>query len=115
MKYAIQINASPWDSTWPLHACQFIKALVGSGHQVVRVFFYHEGVHNAFAQPEHSHTPLPDWYSLAADDAIELIYCSAAAERRGLLSSAHQPGFQAGGLGIWVDGLLQADRSLVFG
>ena len=42
MKFAIQINSSPTLSTSGFAAYQFISALLAEGHEVVRVFFYHE-------------------------------------------------------------------------
>lgn len=102
---------------------QFIKAALAAGHGIIRVFFYHEGVGNAFMPAMPGELAAPDWPSLARDHGVELIFCTAAAERRGLTYPDHMPGaglfpregFRAGGLGLWVDACLRADRVLIFG
>lgn len=102
---------------------QFIKAALAAGHGIVRVFFYHDGVCNAFMPPIPGELAAPDWSSLWRDHGVELIFCLAAAERRGLMRSDREPsaglspreGFQAGGLGLWVEACIRADRVLIFG
>jgi len=39
MKFAIQVNASPYQSNAGYTAYQFIKAALAAGHEVFRVFF----------------------------------------------------------------------------
>jgi tRNA 2-thiouridine synthesizing protein D len=113
MKYAIQINDSPTRSGSSETCFQFIKAALTSGHEVVRVFFYHEGIYNAFIPVALASAAVPDWGALHSDQSIELVYCVSAAERRGQANAC--PGFVAGGLGLWVDACLRADRVIVFG
>ena len=122
MKFAIQINASPARSDAAMTGYQFSKAALAAGHAVVRIFFYHDGVHNAFIPGQPGALAVPDWPALARDHAVELVFCSVAAERRGLLSAdtaadelTSLPGFQAGGLGLWVDACLKANRIISFG
>ncbi len=129
MKFAIQINASPFHSNASHMALKFVKATLEEGHEVFRIFFYHEGIFNAF---KHS-TPLDDelnvtqqWTLLANRYQIDLVVCISAAQRRGLLSSDESSrqgkvdndlaeGFRISGLGQWVEATLLADRFLVFG
>ena len=113
MKYAIQINDSPTRSGSAQTGFQFIKAALASGHEVVRVFFYQEGLYNAFIPGDSAEAAVPDWTALHRDEGIELVYCISAAERRGQANSC--PGFVAGGLGLWVDAFLRAERVIVFG
>lgn len=122
MKFAIQIGASAAESNAPMTGLQFIKAALDSSHRVVRVFFYHDGVYNAFMPPRPGELPVPDWSSLASGSDLELVFCSTAAERRGLLNDSGKsaglpplPGFRPGGLGLWVDACLRADRVIQFG
>jgi len=115
MKYAIQVNKAPFDSMGSMTAWRFIKAARDSGHEILRVFLYHAGVENAFASPSGFEQDLPDWSSLALNEGVELVYCMTAAERRGKSSDAQLGGFKAGGLGLWVDACLRADRVIVFG
>jgi tRNA 2-thiouridine synthesizing protein D len=129
MRFAIQVNASPYQSNTGFSAYQFIKAALAQGHEVLRVFFYHEGIYHAF-----KHNTPPDdeinltscWSELAENQKIDLVVCISAAQRRGLLYADEAErrnkqdddlatGFRIGGLGQWVEALLEADRVIVFG
>lgn len=129
MRFAIQVNASPNQSNTGYSAYQFIKAALAQGHDVFRVFFYHEGVYHAF-----KHNTPPDdeiqltrcWSELAQQHQVDLVVCISAAQRRGLLHDDEAQrrgkqdddlaaGFRIGGLGQWVEALLEADRVIVFG
>jgi tRNA 2-thiouridine synthesizing protein D len=129
MRFAIQVNASPYQSNTGFSAYQFIKAALAQGHEVLRVFFYHEGIYHAF-----KHNTPPDdeinltacWADLAAIHKVDLVVCISAAQRRGLLYADEAErrnkqdddlamGFRIGGLGQWVEALLEADRVIVFG
>ena len=125
MIYAIQVNSGPGASGAPCVAYRFVEAALNRGHGVVRVFFYRDGVGHAFASSADAGTPdcsRPDWAGLARRHALELTFCTAAAERRGLyLTDQPEPaapawadGFSPGGLAAWVDACLKADRVLVF-
>jgi tRNA 2-thiouridine synthesizing protein D len=129
MRYAIQINASPYQSNTSYCAYQFIKAALVQGHEIFRVFFYHEGIYHAFMH----NTPPDDelqltklWSELAGQHSIDLLVCISAAQRRGLLGvdeakrqgkqdDGLASGFRIGGLGQWVEALIEADRVIVFG
>lgn len=129
MRYAIQVNASPYHNYSGLSAYRFSEAALAQGHEIYRIFFYHEGIYHAFAD----NTPPDDelhltqlWGELAGKHDIDLLVCISAAQRRGLLSieeanhrnkpdNAIAPGFRIGGLGQWLEALLLADRVLVFG
>jgi tRNA 2-thiouridine synthesizing protein D len=129
MRFAIQVNASPYHSNTGHSAYQFIKAALAQGHEVFRVFFYHEGIYHAF-----KHNTPPDdeinltsyWGELAVTHNVDLLVCISAAQRRGLLYADEAvrrnkqdgdlaAGFRIGGLGQWIEALLEADRVIVFG
>ena len=129
MKFAIQINTSPYHSINGHTAYQFIEAALAQGHQVFRVFFYHDGVYQAF-----KHTTPPDdelqftarWSELARRYQLDLVICISAAQRRGLLGvdeakrqgkqdNELADGFRISGLGQLVEATLEADRFIVFG
>ena len=125
MIYAIQVNSGPGVSGAPCVAYRFVEAALNRGHGVVRVFFYRDGVGHAFARCANAGNPdafWPDWAGLAWRHNLELTFCTAAAERRGLyLTDQPEPdapawadGFSPGGLAAWVDACLKADRVLVF-
>lgn len=129
MKFAIQINSSPYHNNAGHTAYQFIRAALAANHQIPRVFFYHEGVYHAFkyALPPDDETNLTAlWSSLAKDCPIDLTICISAAQRRGLLHEDEAQkqgkmdndladGFRIAGLGQWLEAILEADRLLVFG
>lgn len=129
MKFIIQINSSPYQSNISFTAYQFINAVLAQGHEVFRVFFYNEGVFQAFKYA----TPADDevqytaqWSELARCHKLDLVICISAAQRRGLLcfdeakrqgkqDSDLADGFRISGLGHWVEATLEADRFVVFG
>ena len=128
MRFAIQVNASPYHSNTGYSAYQFIQTALAQGHEITRVFFYHEGIYHAF-----KHNTPPDdevdltagWGELAKEHSVDLLVCISAAQRRGLLYADEAErrnkqdddlaaGFRIGGLGQWVEALLAADRTIVF-
>ena len=128
VKFAIQINASPYQHQGTDTAYRFIRAALGKGYVVYRVFFYFDGVYNALAQitpPDDENPVLARWTQLAKDHGIDLVVCISAAQRRGLLDPIEArkrgvqcqlaEGFRISGLGQWAEALLEADRVLVFG
>lgn len=129
MKLAIQINASPHQHQASDSAYHFIKAAIRKGHQVLRVFFYHDGVLNALpdsAPPTDERNLVQRWSELARTHQLDLVVCVSAAQRRGVFraeSSNAGPaeqakladGFRIAGLGLMMEAVLDADRLVVFG
>ncbi len=129
MRFAIQINASPNHSNSGHSACQFINAALAQGHEVSKVFFYQEGIYHAFKHnlpPDDEMNLTARWSELAGTHGIDLLVCISAAQRRGLLTAGEAKrrkkqdddlaaGFRIGGLGQWVEAMIEADRVIVFG
>lgn len=129
MKFAIQINASPYQSNAGYSAYQFIKAALSQGHEICRVFFYHDGIYHAFkyaTPPDDELQFSAQWSELARLHQVDLVVCISAAQRRGLLHGDEAKrqgkqddelaeGFRISGLGQWVEATLEADRFIVFG
>lgn len=129
MKFAIQINSSPTVSHNGYSAYRFISALLADGHEIIRVFFYHDGIYHAmkYATPPDDELQLTRlWSGMALQYGIDLVVCISAAQRRGLLcpdEAGRQgkrdndlaDGFRISGLGQWVEASLLADRCIVFG
>lgn len=124
MKYAIQINSGPGLSPSAWSAYQFIKAALAEGHEIPRVFFYHDGIYHGFGGTSAEGDGLfPDWAGLVRAHGLDLVLCISAAERRGRVPSdtkaqreaSAAEGFRIGGLGQWMDACLKADRVMVFG
>ncbi len=128
MKFAIQINSAPWQSQGCETAYQFIRAAMGLGHEIVRVFFYAEAAYNGLrwmSPPEDEKPLVRRWSALAAEHTLDLVICISAAQRRGLLEQTEAKhlgkldddlaeGFRIAGLGLWVDASLKADRFILF-
>jgi len=129
MKLAIQVNSGPYQSEGSESAYQFVRAALRKGHQVYRVFFYYDGIDNAFRYalpPDDEKSMVSRWSQLARKHDIDLVVCVSAAQRRGLLcreeaerfgkvDSDLADGFRISGLGQLVEAALEADRFLVFG
>lgn len=129
MKFAVQLNASPYAGNAGLNAYRFIQAALLAEHQVLRVFFYKEGIYHAFryaSPPEDETQTGRNWSQLAEQYGLDLVVCISAAQRRGLLcldEAGRQgkldddvaPGFRIAGLGQWLEATLLADRCIVFG
>ena len=129
MKFAIQVNTSPYQSNAGYTAYQFINAALEQGHEVFRVFFYHDGVYQAFkyvTPPDDELQFTTQWSELARRHQVDLVVCISAAQRRGLLCSDEAKrqgkqdddlaaGFRISGLGQLVEATLEADRFIVFG
>jgi tRNA 2-thiouridine synthesizing protein D len=129
MKFALQINSSPYQSNAGYSAYLYIKALLAQGHHVFRVFFYHDGIYHAVKY----NTPPDDelqftrlWRELARQHNIDLVVCISAAQRRGLLCADEAAlqgkfdadvadGFRISGLGQLIEATLVAERFIVFG
>ncbi len=129
MKYAIQINASPNDSNVAYSAYQFIQTALKKKHEVLRVFFYQEGIYHAFkysTPPDDELQMTKKWTLLAIEQKVDLVVCISAAQRRGLLCDDEAKrqgkldndlaeGFRISGLGQLVESILLADRFIEFG
>lgn len=129
MRFSLIIQASPLQQQAASTALRFAQALLSSGHQLHRVFFYRDGVYTALNS---SCTPadelnLPDaWQAFARAHEIDLVVCIAAGVRRGVISEeeAHRYGkhtatlaaeFDLSGLGQLIEATLISDRIVTFG
>ncbi len=129
MKFGILINEGPYTHEASDTAYQFVKAALAKGHEIYRVFFYHDGVNNATrltVPPQDDRNIVKRWAELAAQHKLDLVVCIAAAQRRGVMDAAEAkrngkdsnniaPGFRISGLGQLIEAGIQADRLVVFG
>lgn len=117
MNFIILVNAAPYSQQGSNSAYQFSKALLAKGQRILRVFFYRDGVLNAntfISPPADEFNIVKAWQELAEKHGVELVVCVAAAMRRGLLDEHIAPGFKITGLGQLIDGMMNADRLVVF-
>ncbi len=129
MKFAIQVNEGPYQHQASDSAYQFTKAALEKGHEIFRIFFYHDGVNNGTrltSPPQDDRNIVNRWSELAAQHDLDLVVCVAAAQRRGIVDEGEAkrnskdaeniaPGFRISGLGQLVEAGIQADRLVVFG
>ncbi|MFN3920240.1 MAG: sulfurtransferase complex subunit TusD [Methylohalobius sp.] len=122
LKFTLQVNASPYAGEAADLAYRFALAALAKGHRVQRVFFYQDGVYHALglaAPPADEPNQVTRWTQLAKTHGVDLVVCSAAAQRRGVWTPEAQvklaPGFRIAGLALLVESILETDRLLVFG
>jgi tRNA 2-thiouridine synthesizing protein D len=118
MKFALLVGEGPYTHQAADTAYQFAAAAVAQGHEVMRVFFYHDGVYNCSRltePPQDDRHIVNRWSALAAGHKVDLVVCVAAALRRGIKDELLAPGFRISGLGQLVDAGIKADRTVTFG
>ena len=129
MKFGILINEGPYTHQASDTAFQFTRTALEKGHQIYRVFFYHDGVNTGTrltVPPQDDRNIVKRWSDLAAKHQLDLVVCIAAAQRRGLMDASEArrngkdadniaPGFRVSGLGQLIEAGIQADRFVVFG
>ena len=118
MKLGRVINEGPYQHQASDSAYLFCKAALEKGHEIFRVFFYHDGVNNASRltePPQDDRHIVNRWSKLAEQYEVDLVVCVAAALRRGVKDELLAPGFRISGLGQLVEAGIQGDRLVVFG
>ncbi|MBZ0162192.1 MAG: sulfurtransferase complex subunit TusD [Notoacmeibacter sp.] len=129
MKFAIVVNEGPYTHQASDTAYQFTKAALEAGHEIERVFFYHDGVNNATrltVPPQDERNVQRNWSELGKAHGLDMVVCIAAAQRRGILDENEAKrqgkdadniaeGFRISGLGQLIDAGIQADRLVTFG
>jgi len=129
MKFGILVSEGPYTHQASDSAYQFAKAVLAEGHEIYRIFFYHDGVNNGTrftVPPQDDRNIQQNWSALAEEHGVDLVVCIAAAQRRGILDENEAkrqgksgdniaPGFRISGLGQLVEAGIQADRLITFG
>jgi tRNA 2-thiouridine synthesizing protein D len=129
MKFAIMVNEGPYTHQASDSAYNFAAAVLAQGHEIFRVFFYHDGVNNATrltTPPQDDRNVISRWSKLAEEHKLDMVVCVAAAQRRGIVDDGEAkrngkdatnlaPGFRISGLGQLIEAGIQADRTVVFG
>jgi len=123
------VNEGPYQHQASDSAYQFARAALAAGHEIFRVFFYHDGVNNGTrltVPPQDDRNIVERWSELATENELDLVLCVAAAQRRGLLDEGEAqrngkdadniaPGFRISGLGQLIEAAVQSDRLVTFG
>jgi tRNA 2-thiouridine synthesizing protein D len=128
MKFAIALFSPPHAPS-SRRALRFAQAAIADGHQIVRLFFYQDGVHSAsnnvvVAQDE---VDVPqEWRGFVQEHQLDGVVCIAAALRRGVLNEDEAQRYsrsaanldapwELSGLGQLHEAMQLADRLVCFG
>ena len=128
MKFAIAIYAPP-HAPAARRALRFAQAVLSGGHEIVRLFFYQDGVHNAcrsIVTPQDESDLASEWESFIGSHQLDSVVCIAAALRRGVLNAEEaerhersaacmSPASELSGLGQLHEAIQLADRLVCFG
>ncbi len=129
MKFGVVISEGPYTHQAADTAYHFVKSAITKGHEVPRVFFYHDGVNvstRLSVPPQDERNIQVNWSALAKEHDVDLVVCIAAAQRRGLLDENEArrqgkdadniaEGFRISGLGQLIEMGIQTDRLVTFG
>jgi len=129
VKFGIVVSEGPYTHEASDTAYNFVKAAIEAGHEVPRVFFYHDGVNvgtRLTVPPQDDRNIQVNWTNLAKEHGIDLVVCIAAAQRRGILDENEArrqgkdadniaEGFRISGLGQLIEMGIQTDRLMMFG
>ena len=129
MKFAVVVLGAPQASGACTSALQFSQAVIAEGHELIRVFFYEDGVlaASALAAPPQDEIDITQqWQRFSQEHKVELIACIASCLRRGIVNATEAEryeksasnladGFEISGLGQLIDATINADRVVTFG
>jgi len=129
VKIGVVVSEGPYTHQAADTAFNFVKSALATGHEVPRVFFYHDGVNvstRLSIPPQDERNIQQNWTALAKEHEIDLVVCIAAAQRRGLLDENEArrqskdadniaEGFRISGLGQLIEMGIQTDRLVTFG
>lgn len=128
MKFAIAVFSPP-HAPGARRALRFTETVLAAGHEVVRIFFYQDGVYNASAaivSPQDETDIAAAWRELIASHHLDGVVCIAAGLRRGTLNAEEAarwerpgatvlPPLELSGLGQLHEAVQAADRLMCFG
>jgi tRNA 2-thiouridine synthesizing protein D len=128
MKFAIALFSSP-SAPSSRRALRFAEAALDGGHDIVRLFFYGDGVHSAsgnVVSPQDETDVARQWRELISTRQLDGVVCIAAALRRGVLDEAEALRYRRqaanlpapwvlSGLGQLHEAAQLADRLICFG
>jgi tRNA 2-thiouridine synthesizing protein D len=117
VKFGVLVQEGPYHHESSDSAYQFVKAAMEKGHEIVGVFFYHDGVINStkLTDPQQDDRHIQKRWSEVAENGVDLVVCVAAAKRRGINDDVLAPGFRISGLGQLTEMAIKADRFVTFG
>ena len=128
MKFAIAVFSAAHAPS-SRRALLFAQAVLVGGHEIVRLFFYQDGVYSAsnnIVAPQDEQDIARQWRELVNVHQLDGVVCIAAALRRGVLDQEEATRYQRSavnleapwalsGLGQLHDAAQTADRLICFG
>ena len=128
MKFAIALFA-PAHAPSSRRALRFAQAALDGGHEIVRLFFYQDGVHSAsgnVVSPQDELDLPREWREFVQQHQLDAVACIAAALRRGVLNAEEaqrygkpaanlEAPWELSGLGQLHEAAQLADRLISFG
>ncbi len=128
MKFAIALFA-PAHAPSSRRALRFAQAALDGGHEIVRLFFYQDGVHSAsgnVVSPQDELDLPREWREFMQQHQLDAVVCIAAALRRGVLNAEEaqrygkpaanlEAPWELSGLGQLHEAAQLADRLISFG
>lgn len=128
MKFAIALFSAAHAPS-SRRALLFAQAALAGGHEIVRLFFYQDGVYNAansIVTPQDEQDLPREWREFVEQHQLDGVVCIAAALRRGVLNADEAQRYQRtavsveapwelSGLGQLHDAVQAADRLICFG
>jgi len=118
MKFAIQVLEGPYNHEAADSAYHFTKAALAKGHEIVGLFFYHDGVINVSSQaepPQDDRNIQERWSELGKEHGVDIVACIAASKRRGIKEGQIVENTRISGLGQLTNMTIAADRLVTFG
>ncbi|MFO2462994.1 sulfurtransferase complex subunit TusD [Pseudomonas sp. 15FMM2] len=128
MKFAIALFSAAHAPS-SRRALLFAQAALTGGHEIVRLFFYQDGVYsasNSVVTPQDEQDITQQWRAFVSEHQLDGVVCIAAALRRGVLNSEEAARYRRSavnldapwalsGLGQLHDAIQDADRLICFG
>lgn len=128
MKFAIALFSAAHQPS-SRRALRFAQAVIADGHEIVRLFFYQDGVHSASSTVISGQDEIDvarEWREFVEQQQLDGVVCIAAALRRGVLNDEEaqrysrsaasiQAPWQLSGLGQLHEAAQVADRLICFG
>ena len=128
MKFAIALFSAAHAPS-SRRALLFAHAALAGGHEIVRLFFYQDGVYSAsnnIVAPQDEQDIARQWREFVSQHQLDGVVCIAAALRRGVLNQEEAARYQRSavnldapwalsGLGQLHDAAQAADRLICFG
>ncbi|NNB67967.1 sulfurtransferase complex subunit TusD [Pseudomonas fluorescens] len=128
MKFAIALFSAAHAPS-SRRALLFAQAALAGGHEIVRLFFYQDGVYSASTNsvaPQDEQDIARQWREFVSAHQLDGVVCIAAALRRGVLNKEEATRYQRNavnldapwalsGLGQLHDAAQAADRLICFG